>query len=177
MTNLDMLVGRLLAIKHGASYPYGQHTPSCVMLMREYLRRLATSGHALASPRVHPFLDLAQLINSKIRADESLVEQVTAHMRRQCGAHAALLAKNALHFAALTDTEKSPKGVPSDVYEPVIILLERGGSITHEGAGFIDIDSVGVPIQDLSSFLRDKPFTSLEATDLDRLDERQSTQK
>jgi hypothetical protein len=167
-SQVNDLAQRIMSISWGAS---DDRDYSRAYLMREYLRRMAWWAKALNLSAGYPFFDVAAAIDPAVRADQVVVDRVTADLRKNLQSVVATrVCVNALHFAALLDAEVPLPSVPDMPYEPVIMLLERGEGFYAEGGGLIDIGLIGVPIGKIEDNLLTEPLVELDEDVLDALD-------
>ncbi|ASW53277.1 hypothetical protein [Plantactinospora sp. KBS50] len=160
-------VDRILAINWGGS---DDRTTSRGYLMKEYLRRAAWWARTTGAEGF-PFFDIAASVEPAVRADPLLVDRVTGHLSANLqGAAVTNACVNALHFAALLDAEVQLPSAPPEPFEPLLLLLERGGGFRVGGGGLIDVDTLGIPPGTVGSNLRAEPYVELEQSALDALD-------
>ncbi|MET0405188.1 MAG: hypothetical protein ABW123_22430 [Cystobacter sp.] len=163
---------RILAINWKGSY---NTTPSRLALMSEHLRRTAWWAEA-SKATLWPFFDIAYAINQDVRASPALVSQLEAHLTSKMqlpSSRVAMSCVRALHFAALLDKGTPLPKLPDSVqqpFEPLLLMFERGGGFRVDGAGLIDIDSIGLQKGTLQSRRTEAPMVSMEPTQLDALD-------
>jgi len=166
---VDDTAQRIMSIRWDPSF---DHENSRAYLMKEYLRRAAWWSRATDQELWIPFFDIAAAVGPGIRADEAVVERVSRYMSKShqsgLGQRAAV---NALHFAALLAAGTPLPDAPEQPFEPLLILLERGGGFHAEGSGLIDVDSVGIRIGKLEENLRTEPWVQLDKAALDAIDE------
>jgi hypothetical protein len=146
------------------------HTNSRGYLMKEYLRRAAWWAQATNAPG-YPFFDIAAAVNPGVRADPNAVQWVSEQLTKQLqGTLVIRVAGFALHFAALLDARVPLPPAPEQPFEPLVALFERGGGFRREGAGLIEVDTLGVRVGTVQENLRPEPWVSLDRAALDALD-------
>jgi hypothetical protein len=167
--NVDDLARRITTIHWDSSF---DRETSRGYLMKEYLRRAAWWSKATSQARWIPFFDIAAAVDPRVRADPAVVDLVCAYVSRsRQGGRTEEVCVNALHFAALLDAKVPLPDAPDQPYEPLLLLLERGGGFYTEGGGLIDVDTLGIPIGKLEDNLRDEPWVQLDKAALDAVDE------
>ncbi|MDT0326820.1 hypothetical protein [Nocardiopsis lambiniae] len=146
------------------------HTRSRVLLMREYLRRMALWTRTLDA-RGWPFYDLAEFAAPGIRATDEIVQGVKDNpdIVRQFPTVGKTCAW-ALHLAAARDAGASLPDLP-DPFEPLIRMYERGGGFSLSTTGTIDIDGAGIHRGTLLHHLGDTPKAPETDTELNALDD------
>jgi hypothetical protein len=166
--NVNDVAQRIMSIRWDGSL---DRQASRSRLMQEYLRRSAWWGLATGQSEWLPFFDIAAAVDPGVRADQTVVDQVSAYLsknyqvglvRRAC--------VNALHFAALLDAGIPLPEAPEQPFEPLLMLLERGDGFHIEGGGLIQVDTLGIRIGELEDNLRAEPWVQLDAASLDALD-------
>lgn len=173
MTNhVNTTAKRIMAVDWESSY---KKTNSRIALLREYLRRGAWWAEALKTKQ-WPFFEIADAVNPKVRADPSVVRRVEAHLTSELqGGLMVRVCMQALHFAALLDTGAKLPKVPDSAalpYEPLLMMLERGGGFRLESGVLIEVDMRSVQQGTLQSNRVDKPVVELTLAALDALDAR-----
>ncbi|WP_152471803.1 hypothetical protein [Nocardiopsis gilva] len=161
------LAERILSVNWQSDF---EKTKSRVALMREYLRRSALWAHHLDSSGRWPFFDVAIIIDPEVRADEEIVERVKDHIEGQ--SQLPVVTDTciwSLHFAALRSAAVPLPALP-DLYEPLILMYERGGGFGIDGTGSIEVDMVALPRRGMQKFLSAEPLASLNPEELDTLD-------
>jgi len=140
-------------------------------LIKEYLRRSAWWSQATGQSDWFPFFDIAAAVDPSVRADPAVMDQVSAFLGWHYGTGALRTAcLHALHFAALLDAGTPLPEAPDLPFEPLVVLLERGGGFTTE-SGFIDVDLTGIRPGELEDNLLAEPWVQLDKTFLDAVDE------
>jgi hypothetical protein len=129
-----------------------------VRLAREYLRRSALWAQRLARSGDWPFFDIAQAVDSGLRADADLL----ATAREALEANGASwwgqrICEWALHFAALPPDQG---GLPQP-YEPLLVLFEKHGDFTTESS-VMNLDyAIGLPFGTWQEHLSQTPVVDL----------------
>ncbi|WP_189334786.1 hypothetical protein [Actinoplanes ianthinogenes] len=143
------------------------HVYSRTLLMREFLRRAAVVVGD-SGPPGWPFCDLVAVVDPSVRADAALVAEVAGAVRG-AGQFTPIpeTCVAALHGARLA----AERAVPwPDPFEPLLLMYERGGAFTFNGAGMIEVDLVGIPRRTPREYLSVAPIASLDAAYLDEAD-------
>lgn len=169
-TRVQATLARLLAIDWASDMT---RTDSRVVLLKEYLRRSAVWADRLGLPEDWPFYDLAAAVDPSVRADESLME-ILADRVGSMGFYSPLwrAIQAMMHWAAIRDAGQVPDDVGpdlSDPFEPLLLMLERGGDFDTEHGQFV-VDAVVLPAQRYENLLRRAPMESLDAEVLDAMD-------
>jgi hypothetical protein len=139
--------------------------------MKEYLRRAAWWTKATKRSDWYPFFDIAAAVDPAVRAAQVVVGRVSANLSTiQLHPLVRQACINALHFAALLDARVPLPAAPDLPYEPLLKMFERGEGFWHEGSGFLDVDTIGVPIGKIEDNLRERPYVELDDAALDALD-------
>lgn len=147
------------------------HARSRAKLMREYLRRSAWWAQELAAADQWPFFDIIGLVAPQVEPPHGLTEQLETTIQRRIGRPShRTIARSALRWAAARDA-----GIPlppqlEDPFEPLLLMLERGGGFTTE-ANFIDLGGSSVVEKTWRDHLSPEPTTDLDEASLDALDE------
>ncbi|KFA92155.1 hypothetical protein [Archangium violaceum] len=168
--HVSAVAKRIKAINWSGSF---DRTPSCVALLREYLRRASWWAEAVKSSE-WPFFDIAAAVNPAVRADPGQIQAIEDHLSQKLqGVLVVRTCVRALHFAALEDAGAKLPRVPASVvrpFEPLLMMFERGGGFRLGGSGLIEVDTAGVPKGTASSHHTDKTVVALEPAALDALD-------
>jgi hypothetical protein len=169
-THTAATLARLQAVDWTGSSGF-KHRRSRVRLMAEYLRRAAQWAEALDATGEWPFFDIASHLAPSIQIPEDQDKELESLISNRIGWPSVdRLARATMRWAALQDAEVPlPPGL-EDPYEPVLLMLDRGGAWTTE-AGFIDVDGAAVRRQTWCDHLSTEPVTALDPATLDALDE------
>ncbi|MEO3751587.1 hypothetical protein [Streptomyces sp. B6B3] len=144
------------------------HRRSRALLMREYLRRAACWARAYGAERVWPFFDIVEYIDPTVQVDDDVLaelDELSSHMgtlyvRTTCQA--------AVRWAALREkTEPQPSDLP-DLYEPLLLMYERGGGFYIEE--FIELNGIAIRRGNVETNLAATPFLTLAPATLDAMD-------
>jgi hypothetical protein len=138
----DRVLERLLAVEWDDDKGAFKHRASRVRLTHEYLGRMARWVEVLgAFPQNRwPIVDLAKAVDPSKAADPAQLEE----LERAGGDYFTVevlqwAAECALHWATLGDLPEQRFPELDDPFEPLLLLLERGGGFrTH--TGFIELD-------------------------------------
>lgn len=144
-------------------------TRSRVALMREYLRRSAMWAQELDADE-WPFFDVAALAAPGVRADQGLVDSVAGDPNVfENGPLVRDTCLWALHMEAAKNSGTALPDLP-DMFEPLILMYERGGGFSLSSTGTIDVDGVGIPRQIMPRHLEDEQKAPMGWEELDSLD-------
>lgn len=169
MSRVSLLVDRLL----NADWNPAGFDRECsrAILMREYLRRSALWASALDAETISPFFDAARLLYGVDVAGEGILSLLrTALAEREAGTYGTRMSIAAVNLAAARDEGRELPLVSVDLYEPLVIMFERGGEFILEGSPMVDVDTIGVLIGDHSYRMSIPAIASLDSSYLDGLD-------
>ncbi len=110
---------------------------SLIVLMREYIRRMAIICKPFSIRSRNPFFDVAEIINPAVRASPQDLEKVSTYIKEKThpifyNEHTVRVCEWALHFAALQDEDGAPSDLQSP-YEALILLYEQSGTFSVKG--------------------------------------------
>jgi len=170
----DRVLERLLAVEWDDDDGSFEHRASRGQLTQEYLGRTARWAQVLGAPAQNrwPFADLAKAVDPTKEPDPAQLRELV----RAGGVYFTVqvlrrAAESALYWAALGDLPKQRFPELDDPYEPLLLLLERGGGFRIDN-GFIELGYVSVPYRSLTQRAEQEPLPIDEAT-LDALDAEQ----
>ncbi len=171
-SHAEATLSRLLTVDWDGDFDVSyRHAASRDKLMQEYLRRSARWAAQLNATKEWPFFDIAGRLAPEIEPPAALAEQLEESIVNRTGwpSHRTV-ARAAFHWAALVDV-----GVPlppdlEDPFEPLLVMLDRGGGYTTE-AGFIDLGASSILRKTWQDHLSTEPITALDPATLDALDE------
>ncbi|MBV1852020.1 hypothetical protein [Catellatospora tritici] len=158
-------IARLRAVNWSDAGVYNRMR-SRSLLMREHLRRAAWWLQRYPSDR-WPFPDLAAAINPAVRADPVLVDQVEEITGGEFVVRAVCL--DALHWYTLRSLPGVVLPDLPDPFEPLLVLLERGGGFTLI-SGYVDVGLALVPRWDVARHLSGEQIVELDSAVLDKID-------
>lgn len=136
-TITDTALERILAIKWE---PDDSRVNSHIALLREYLRRAALWAKALDCTDEWPFFDVAAHICPLECADDTNVKLLKTHFTETPFYVAGMIEKTCewfLHWDRVKNLPKVSEFTLPELYEPLIIMYERGGIFSMEH-GFFD---------------------------------------
>lgn len=122
----------------------GSRMRSRVELMREYLRRSALWSQELGATG-WPFFDAAAFLDPSVHPEHDLADAISTDpdviengplVRDTC--------LWSLRMAAVRSSGVRLPGLP-DMFEPLILMYERGGGFSVSSTKTIDVDGVGLP--------------------------------
>ncbi|GAA2488116.1 hypothetical protein [Streptomyces gobitricini] len=148
-----------------------RHARSRALLMREYLRRAAQWARAYGAEDAWPFFDIAECVDPSITLDAAISAELEEYIRRHVGTPSIQkVCRGVVHWAAVRATTQVELPDIPDMYEPLLLMFERGGG--YAIGQFIDLDGVSIPQGSLGQNLSATPFLTLAPTTLDALDGR-----
>ncbi|MFF1559957.1 hypothetical protein [Streptomyces sp. NPDC058279] len=163
-----------------AGYDF-EHGASRARLMREYLRRAALWVAELrkdgprpffgaGDPDHWPFFDIAARVDPRVRAEEAIAARLDAFLSEHAsGFLVGTVCRAALHWASLSDESLARYPHLPDPFEPLVLLLERGGGFSIEN-GFIDFVAHRVRLTRWEDHVTAPPIAFLTRDALDALD-------
>ncbi len=137
--------------------------------MREYVRRMALWASAYEIGRPWPFIDLAEHVDPSVQIDEDLQGWLDELVEeRAINSKMARVCRNAVRWAELR--ERATVALPEleDPFEPIIVLLERGGQFFSEN-GIALVGFGGVPFRGVAQNAVRSPLARLDSAALDAL--------
>jgi hypothetical protein len=170
-SSAESMVDRLTAIDW-ADYATGdKNAASRTLLMREFLRRAALWVDHLGGSERWPFFDIAERVDSSVRADPGLLERLDEFTNANVPEFIARrMCRAAVHWAELREsTEVTLPDLP-DPYEPLIVLYERGGVFFVEN-GVADFEMRRVPLRTWQANLAPEPVVEIDQAVLDAANE------
>ncbi|WP_326847347.1 pentapeptide repeat-containing protein [Streptomyces kaniharaensis] len=164
-------VERLTAIDWRDEDTAFTHAASRSRLFREHLRRSALWAQAYQPAGDWPVVDLAASIDPTVQVEAELTARLDAFLEANVGdIRAKALCRAALRWAALLDTTTARLPELDDPYEPLLLMLERGGwcglVIKNRVA---DFSIVRVPLGTWQDHLSTEPVVSLDKSALDAI--------
>jgi hypothetical protein len=123
------MVDRLTAIDW-ADYAAGDKNAAAsrTLLLREFLRRAALWVEYLSGSERWPFFDIAERVDSSVRADPGLLKRLDEFTNGKVPEFIARrMCRAAVHWTELRESiEVTLPDLPNP-YEPLVVLYERGG--------------------------------------------------
>lgn len=136
-------------------------TPSDVMIAKEYLRRVALMAKALPEWKSSPFFDPKIITEAELDANVKTEIEAVLNSEMQPNAYVRKLCADYIRWQAYVDTGNVVACSHANIYEPLLILFERGQEIgLHHGELMIGsfaiplnrwLESANLPPADLSS--------------------------
>ncbi|MFC6984180.1 hypothetical protein [Streptomyces cirratus] len=172
---------RIVAIDWRAAEHDVEHGASRARLMREYLRRAAlwvrefqkSDPHpvfGVGRPENWPFFDIARRVDPRVRAEAALAARLDTFLAEHAsGFLVGAASRAALHWASLPSESLGRFPPLPDPFEPLVLLLERGGGFCIEN-GFIDFVAHRVRLTSWQDHVATPPIPSLSPVALDALD-------
>lgn len=141
----ERMVDRLLSV-HWDERAARAHRRSRGRLTVEFLRRTARWSLAVGVDEGWPFNDLAGVLDPAVTVDAALLDKLRIDAATAGGfpirtAHAAAIVR----WAALGDLPRQRFPQLADPYEPLLIMVGRGGGYSV-AKGFIELGYGSVPI-------------------------------
>jgi hypothetical protein len=167
----ERVLERLLAVKWEDYDGALRHRGSRIRLMQEYLRRTAQWAQVLGTPTPNrwPIVDLAKTVDPTKEADPAQLEELLRSAKDFFYVEVLpRAAENALHWAALGDLPAQRFPEMDDPFEPLLLLLERGGGFRIH-SGFMELEDASLPYKSVAERGAQEPLAIDEAT-LDALD-------
>lgn len=156
------------------SYPQYDHVYSRASLMTWYLRRSLQWASQLECEENWPFFDIAACIDPNLELDEDLVHDVVASLPPTLPQLALIIRtiRWILKFETLLGGGLADLTSLSHPFEPLILMYERGGAFSRDGAGFVEVDGVSIAVhyEGRSRFRAPKPILAFDSETLDGLD-------
>lgn len=176
------VVDKVTTIDWKAAEESFEHGTSCARLMREYLRRAALWVQELqktqpepffnvSQPDRWPFFDIARYVDPTVQADPELAGELEAYLSEHSSSLLTVrICQAALNWASLSSEALAAFPELPDPFEPLLLVLERGGAFWIEN-GFIDFVGSRVRLTTWEDHTSTEPMPSLDAAALDALDE------
>lgn len=168
MSNVTLLAKRITDIRPFAN-PNGYR--SHMRLYHEYVRRLGLYATSFGWGYFNVLTkDIPGMIDPLIRANAEVTETVVKYaLGREFDAVAIHIFLMALHWEALRDSEVYDTYKLLPLYEPLIMIYERGGWLSTE-QNWVDVTGIGIPPKRWEQCLASEPLFSLDTDFLDGLD-------
>jgi hypothetical protein len=148
---------------------YGDKAWSKAALLREYFRRAARVSAAYGCESPVPFFDLAACLNAGVRADQGVIDELLARIKKG-GRNGTHVAPFILHWAALLATPGTDFPAElEDPFEPLILMVERGGGF-HTENGEVNLEWLAVPMAGWRKHADRAPMASFAPEVLDEID-------
>ncbi|MFB7666727.1 hypothetical protein ACFC1R_22715 [Kitasatospora sp. NPDC056138] len=165
-----LLLERVLAVGWAEQEEAYDHCVARAGLMREYLRRAALWAEALGGTEEWPFFDIAGRVAPEVCADPVVAgrwDEVLA--RRAPGPVAVGVYRAVLNWTALTRAALAPYAGLPEPFEPLVMMLERGGGVQIEH-GSMDFLTDRVQVGTWREHVASDPVVPLDRARLDALD-------
>lgn len=149
---------------------HGDKAWSKAALLKEYFRRAAQWAAAYDCDSPVPFFDIAACVDSTVRADQALIDDLVSRADTRGSRSVKRLLPFILHWAALRATPgiEFPAHL-EDPFEPLIRLFERGGGF-HTENGEVDLEWKSVRMAGWRKRADSPPMPSLTPEVLDAID-------
>lgn len=149
-----------------------RHVMSRFLLMREYLRRAALWAETYGAEEAWPFFDVTRYIDPGFRLPTGVARGLEECLaRRPWNVIVRNTCTGAVGLTELrTRRPADAFGELPDLYEPLLLLFERGGDVTRDNTGALDLVGLTFRQGTLRSNLSRRPVVSLRGEVLDALD-------
>ncbi|MFD8980791.1 hypothetical protein [Streptomyces sp. NPDC059564] len=148
-----------------------EHVGSRRVLMWEYLRRAAVWARVWGAEEVWPFYDVTAYVDPEFELGHEQAEQLEELLRGVPGEELRRTCAGAVRLAELRVREPALVAGLPDLYEPVVLFYERGGSFTRDcSGGFLDLVGALYKPGPLRGFLGSRPVGVLGDDVLDALE-------
>ncbi|MER6912644.1 hypothetical protein ABT354_13330 [Streptomyces sp. NPDC000594] len=162
------VLGQLRAVDWGDDAAAFAHANSRALLMREFLRRTALWARAQGAEEAWPFFDVCDRIALDLSLSDRLAAEAESTLADLAPQSLRLACRAALRWAVLRDTGAPVPGGLPDPYEPLLLLVGRGGGWFLQE--FLDLTGVMIRLGTVESNAAATPFTTLDRATLDALD-------
>ncbi|EFL15899.1 predicted protein [Streptomyces sp. C] len=166
------MLGRLRAVDWDMRWDLAfERCGSRQVLMWEYLRRAAVWAKACGAEEAWPFYDVTPYLDPEFGLPPAQAAELEELRRTVVWGELRKTCAGAVRLAGLA--ERTPEAVagPPDLYEPLVLFYERGGSFSRDCSGvFIDLVGVMVPPGKLAGYLGSRPVAVLDDAVLDALE-------
>ncbi|RST00005.1 hypothetical protein EF910_33185 [Streptomyces sp. WAC07149] len=141
------------------------------VLMWEYLRRAAVWAKACGAEGAWPFYDVTAYLDPGFELPPAQAAGLEELQRTVVWGELRKTCAGAVRLAGLGErTPEVVAGLP-DLYEPLVLFYERGGSFSRDCSGvFIDLVGVMCRPGKLAGYLGSRPVDVLDDTVLDALE-------
>ncbi|RSS46748.1 hypothetical protein EF912_27305 [Streptomyces sp. WAC07061] len=141
------------------------------VLMWEYLRRAAVWANACGAEEAWPFYDVTAYVDPGFTLPPAQAAGLEELQRTVVWGELRKTCAGAVRLAGLGErTPEVVAGLP-DLYEPLVLFYERGGSFSRDCSGvFIDLVGVMCRPGKLAGYLGSRPVAVLDEAVLDALE-------
>ncbi|MGE7390413.1 hypothetical protein ACQKM2_33535 [Streptomyces sp. NPDC004126] len=148
-----------------------EHCGSRQVLMWEYLRRAAVWAKACGAEEAWPFYDVTAYVDPGFELPAAQAAELDGLERTVVWGELRKTCAGAVRLAGLGErTPDAVAGLP-DLYEPLVLFYERGGSFSRDCSGaFIDLVGVMCRPGKLAGYLGSRPVAVLDDAVLDALE-------
>ncbi len=148
-----------------------EHAGSRRVLMWEYLRRAAVWARACGAEEGWPFFDVTPWVDPEFALGAEQADGLQKLLLRVPGAELRRTCEGAVRLAGLRARRPDAVDGLPDLYEPLVLFYERGGSFTRDCAtSALDLVGVSCKPGPLEGFLGSRPVALLGDAVLDALD-------
>ncbi|MCX4518415.1 hypothetical protein OHA69_12175 [Streptomyces anulatus] len=147
------------------------HVISRQLLMREYLRRSALWAEAYSAEEAWPFFDITNYVAPELSLPKSLSLDLNEFLRTRMTGLVKTTCAGAVRLAELrTQNPAAEKPSLPELYEPLLVMYERGGDFMRDNSGALDLTGVSFRPGTMRDYLGDTPIVTVRASVLDALD-------
>ncbi|WP_228991323.1 hypothetical protein [Streptomyces sp. DH8] len=147
------------------------HALSRQLLMREYLRRAALWAEAYSAEEAWPFFDITNYAAPEIKLPQSLYRELNEFLRARTVGLVKTTCAGAVRLAELrAQTPAAEQPSLPELYEPLLVMYERGGDFMRDNSGALDLTGVSFRPGTMQDYLGDTPIVTVRAPVLDALD-------
>jgi hypothetical protein len=100
-----------------------------------------------------PFWDIGLHVNSSVRADEDIIEDMKQHLRLSKVILEVVICEWYLHWVALKISGNLDRFTLQNPYEPLIQMYEGGSGTIYQEHLYVDIQGVRAPIYKWTEYL------------------------
>ena len=130
---------------------------SNVLLVKEYLRRAAQFAHVVSVDGSRPFFDPAKAIGKEQLVPLTTITALRESLGRSANSFAWRICECYLSLCALVDAEEPTPVQFRDLFEPLVLLFERGGQLGfHHGE--LVVGRYGMPFHNWREMMSLQPY-------------------
>lgn len=148
-----------------------KHVMSRRLLMREYLRRATLWAEAYSAESSWPFFDITKYVDPNFQLPPDITDKLDEFLRMRLSGLVKTTCAGAVRLAELRFQQPAvgADGLP-DLYEPLVLMYERGGEFMRDNAGALDLTGVSFRPGTLQNNAGSTPIVSVSEAVLDALD-------
>ncbi|MEU9718056.1 hypothetical protein [Streptomyces sp. NPDC047976] len=166
------MLGRLRAVDWDMRWDLAfEHCGSRQVLMWEYLRRAAVWAKACGAEEAWPFYDVTPYLDPEFELPPAQAAGLEELQRTVVWGELRKTCAGAVRLAGLGEWNPDAVAGLPDLYEPLVLFYERGGSFNRDCSGvFIDLVGVMCRPGKLAGYLGSRPVAVLDDAVLDALE-------